>query len=451
MADLIPVDYDPFMGAAPAVPKLIPVDHDPFADAAPAAPMLVPVDHDPFADGPGTPPRLVPVDYDPFVAAAPTAPTLVPVDHDPFAVATSGSNTGAFAASNQPIGAFALPSRSDFGATVSRSPFLSPVSDFAPSSPPAPSWPTRRSIYPSAAQQFLLLGNEPSSGPKIDPTRSLFGLIPQMRPENMSLLALASAIPASLPAALDNAAPSLPPPGNWNGPQPTSLSGPSGGSNPDDLGAGTTPDAENSARVQLAQAPPRRGINLEDILDPLAPLRVDLYNAVRRDLQQIQPQNYRLTIPSLRAPGSAPTNDEIGEFKYAYRIAQQTQPLADIALRISRLVEPARAQNHRTVAVLQTSKGWYIAPSGVTNFEEDQLAAIDRVGATRVNPAGKDIDAEIAAFTQAEGEPQFIAASRPFCPDCRRTIEARGGLITSPTTAVFPRNIPSVAFPSVVR
>jgi len=56
MAQLVPVDHDPFADDAPtsvAAPRLVPVDHDPFADDAPtsvAAPRLVPVDHDPFAD-----------------------------------------------------------------------------------------------------------------------------------------------------------------------------------------------------------------------------------------------------------------------------------------------------------------------------------------------------------------------------------------------------------------
>ena len=70
-------------------------------------------------------------------------------------------------------------------------------------------------------------------------------------------------------------------------------------------------------------------------------------------------------------------------------------------------------------------------------------------GHAKVPIAG--VDAEIAALEYAKGVgavPQFIAASRPFCPSCRDEIEGRGGLITSPTTAVFPRNMPSVAFPS---
>jgi hypothetical protein len=82
-------------------------------------------------------------------------------------------------------------------------------------------------------------------------------------------------------------------------------------------------------------------------------------------------------------------------------------------------------------------------------LEDEQIDAAKAAGARVVSAAG--VDAEIAALEYAESMrevPQFIAASRPFCPACREEIRGRGGLITSPTTAVFPRNIPSVAFPS---
>jgi hypothetical protein len=199
-------------------------------------------------------------------------------------------------------------------------------------------------------------------------------------------------------------------------------------------------------RVQVA-AGDREKIDPEDIFDPLAPLRVDLYNVARFDLRQIQPNNYALSVPSLRAPGGAPTIDEIGELKYAYRIALSTQPLADTASRTARLIEPF-AWNFRTVSVLQTSKGIIVAPSGDVELEPDQIAAIKAMGATDIAAGG--VDAEIAAFEYAKNmgaTPQFIAASRPFCTSCREAIRGRGGFITSPTTAVFPRNIPSVAFP----
>lgn len=80
-------------------------------------------------------------------------------------------------------------------------------------------------------------------------------------------------------------------------------------------------------------------------------------------------------------------------------------------------------------------------------LEADQRSAATAMGATSLDAAG--VDAEIATLEYAEargGLPQFIAASRPFCEACRKEIEGRGGYITSPTTAIFPRNIPPVAF-----
>ncbi len=80
----------------------------------------------------------------------------------------------------------------------------------------------------------------------------------------------------------------------------------------------------------------------------------------------------------------------------------------------------------------------------------EQGDAVVAAKAIPVPAAGEGNHAEMAAlkFSENMGKPQFIAASRPFCPDgCRQAILAAGGLITSPTTAVFPLNIPSVAFP----
>jgi hypothetical protein len=198
--------------------------------------------------------------------------------------------------------------------------------------------------------------------------------------------------------------------------------------------------------LRLAQN--RERIDPEDILDPLAPVRTAIYNSVRYDLQQLQPSNYALSAGSLRRLGGAPTIDEIGELKYAYGIAQSTQPLVEQAVRISGLLD-SRAQNHRTVAVLQTSGGMFIAGSGDAGLAQEQGDAVVAERAIPVPRAGEGVHAEIAAlrFAETMGKPQFIAASRPFCPDgCRQTIQAAGGLITSPTTAIFPLNIRSVTF-----
>jgi hypothetical protein len=97
----------------------------------------------------------------------------------------------------------------------------------------------------------------------------------------------------------------------------------------------------------------RERLDPEEIFELLGPLRVDLYNAARFALRQIQPNNYALSVPSLRMPGSASTRDEIGILNYEGRVAQSTQPLADMASRIAGLAEPF-AQNFRTVSVLRT-------------------------------------------------------------------------------------------------
>jgi hypothetical protein len=199
--------------------------------------------------------------------------------------------------------------------------------------------------------------------------------------------------------------------------------------------------------LQLAQN--RERIDPEDIIDPLAPVRTAIYNSSRYDLQRLQPNNYALSAGSIRRLGGAPTIDEIGKLKYAYGIAQTTQPLVEQASRIFGLLD-LRAQNHRTVAVLQTSGGTFIAGSGEVGLTSEQGDAVVAARAIPVPAAGEGNHAEIAALKFAEnmGKPQFIAASRPFCPDgCRQAIQAAGGLITSPSTAVFSLNIPSVAFP----
>jgi hypothetical protein len=207
-------------------------------------------------------------------------------------------------------------------------------------------------------------------------------------------------------------------------------------------------DPTGWSRTQLA-AGDREKIDPEEIFDPLAPLRVDLYNAARYDLRQIQPNNYALSVPSFRTFGGAPTIDEIGELKYAYGIAQSTQPLAEQAARIAGLLS-SRAQNHRAVAVLQTSEGTFIAGSGAEGLRRAQRDAVVAEGAIQIPTAGEGVHAEIAAleFATNRGKSQFIAASKPFCATgCRQAIQKAGGLITSPTTAVFPLNIPSMAFP----
>jgi SCP1.201-like deaminase len=203
MANLIPVDYDPFMGAAPAAPNFIPVDHDPFAAAATEGPTLIPVDHDPFADNPAAAPRLIPVDYDPFSASAAAglipvdhdpfagnpsaAPKLIPVDYDPFALPDSAadasqpkpkpqasiSGPGISTSPATPLPDQGAPANQTVDPTVLRpSAFNAPASRWQ--NPPASDslsfnslpvsfWPRRAPIFPVAPQQFGKLSPGPRS------------------------------------------------------------------------------------------------------------------------------------------------------------------------------------------------------------------------------------------------------------------------------------------------
>jgi hypothetical protein len=89
MAKLVPVDFDPFMGAVSAAPNLIPVDDSSSANSTAVATNLIPVDHDPF-DGAGpTATNLIPVDHEPFADDATRPPNLV--DEGPFLASAFGA------------------------------------------------------------------------------------------------------------------------------------------------------------------------------------------------------------------------------------------------------------------------------------------------------------------------------------------------------------------------
>jgi hypothetical protein len=207
------------MGAPSAASNLIPVDHDPFADTAGSASNLIPVDYDPFGGGDSVAPSLVPVDHDPF-ADARSALNLLPVDHDPFAAHapadasqfgstpqsdfadTVVSNPVSTPSPDQPAppdqlaGSSPLPPGGSY-LTPSRPPSLAKPGPFSPNNLPASLWPARAPTFPNSPRAFSVLENAPPSGAGFDPTRSLLGLIPQMQPARMSLVALASAEPAS--------------------------------------------------------------------------------------------------------------------------------------------------------------------------------------------------------------------------------------------------------------
>lgn len=97
------------------------------------------------------------------------------------------------------------------------------------------------------------------------------------------------------------------------------------------------------------------------------------------------------------------------------------------------------AQTQRTTAVLETRGGARIVASGGRDLTPAQKALL---GPTDMAAKSPGAHAEVTALEHAIQKglrPTQITASRPFCPECIKAIEAAGGKITGSTTAVFPR------------
>ena len=160
------------------------------------------------------------------------------------------------------------------------------------------------------------------------------------------------------------------------------------------------------------------------------------YGAIYNNLKQLQPGNYTLSTPSLRA--GPPTAAEVSELEVAYRVAQQTQPLANRATEVLRsLNDPVAEDHYRTVTVLRTTDGTFVAGSGERGLQAPQRALLTE-RETPVRTQG--LHAEINALTFARGRPLYIGTSRDFCSQCVEQITRAGGIITSPRTAYFPLN-----------
>jgi hypothetical protein len=94
------------------------------------------------------------------------------------------------------------------------------------------------------------------------------------------------------------------------------------------------------------------------------------------------------------------------------------------------------AQNSRTTAVLRTDGGDIVAAGG-RDLNPAQRAMLGE-GETAAKLPGAH--AEVTALdgaAKAGGKPEAIGVSRPICTDCQQAIEASGGTLTSPTTAIW--------------
>jgi tRNA(Arg) A34 adenosine deaminase TadA len=91
----------------------------------------------------------------------------------------------------------------------------------------------------------------------------------------------------------------------------------------------------------------------------------------------------------------------------------------------------------RTTAVLETDIGRIVA-GGARDLAPAQRGLL--VGGEIATQA-PGVHAEITALQAAAklgATPREIAVSRAICPQCAVAIEASGGTLTSPTTAIWP-------------
>ena len=97
----------------------------------------------------------------------------------------------------------------------------------------------------------------------------------------------------------------------------------------------------------------------------------------------------------------------------------------------------ARAQNHRTTAVLSTNEKTIVG-GGRIDLKRKQ---INLLRDDEVPAALPGAHAEITVLWKAFARgyiPRALATSRPMCSECRPLIEAFGGKVISPTLAIFP-------------
>jgi RHS repeat-associated protein len=125
---------------------------------------------------------------------------------------------------------------------------------------------------------------------------------------------------------------------------------------------------------------------------------------------------------------------------YGLRGAGGPKPVAltERAGQIHGVLDPI-AQTQRTTAVLETNTG-RIAAGGVRDLTPAQRRAAVAGGDQPARLPGAH--AEVTALKAAErsgATPQAIGTSRNICPACRDYIQSKGGVVTGPRTAVWPK------------
>jgi len=97
------------------------------------------------------------------------------------------------------------------------------------------------------------------------------------------------------------------------------------------------------------------------------------------------------------------------------------------------------AQDRRTTAILEVTDGTKIVGGGARDLEAKQIAIL-QPGEVAAKLAGEHAEVTVIQHAIRSGQsPRQLVASRPFCAECVKAIEAAGGQIVGPSTAVWPR------------
>jgi hypothetical protein len=141
------------------------------------------------------------------------------------------------------------------------------------------------------------------------------------------------------------------------------------------------------------------------------------------------------TVATALAPAAASAFGLGGATEIGANAAAGSVSLAQRAAQIQGVLDPI-AQQMRTTAVLETNIGRIVA-GGARDLAPSQRAFLGQ-GEIAVQAPG--VHAEMTALDAAASlgaRPLELAVTRPICPECAAAIQASGGTLTGPTTAVW--------------
>ncbi|WP_377102750.1 hypothetical protein [Rugamonas violacea] len=97
------------------------------------------------------------------------------------------------------------------------------------------------------------------------------------------------------------------------------------------------------------------------------------------------------------------------------------------------------ASRSRTTAAMDTVEGARVIASGGRDLSPAQRVAL-AAGESGAKLSGAHAETTLLNHAAQNGlAPTRMSVSRNICPACKESIEKAGGMLTSPTTVIWPR------------